>query len=248
MVGDVENLIMRPSPNASDRPTYCGIDSIVLHYTGMRTTEEALARLCSTRHEVSAHYLIDETGQIYQLVPEHKKAWHAGISSWRGKTGVNENSVGIEISNPGHEFGYIPFPHAQIEAVIRLCRNIMSRYVVPAYNVIGHSDVAPNRKQDPGELFPWRRLAEEGVGKWPSALNDFPRENEVIFFPYSTDDGVKDMQRRLREYGYFIRSDGFYGPKTESVVRAFKRHFVPHAVSVTWDEHSDYAIDALLEK
>ncbi|MET0156129.1 MAG: N-acetylmuramoyl-L-alanine amidase [Rickettsiales bacterium] len=239
------DVIYRPSPNVSDRPAGCAIDTIVLHYTGMKTAQDALDRLCASRYEVSAHYLADENGDVYALAPEYKKAWHAGISSWRGKSDVNENSVGIEIVNPGHEFGYRPFPDAQIASVIALCRDVMRRHAVPARNVVGHSDVAPNRKQDPGELFPWKTLAEEGVGEWPSALNRFPKENGILFFPYSSDPGVRDMQRRLREYGYFIRADGVYAKKTEAVVRAFKRRFVPHALSVTWDEHSEYALSAL---
>jgi N-acetylmuramoyl-L-alanine amidase len=241
------DYVSAPSPNVSDRPEGCVVDTLVLHYTGMVSAEAALARLCSPESEVSSHYLVDERGTVFSLVDEERKAWHAGVSCWRGRAGVNDSSIGVEIANPGHEHGYVPFPEEQTEAVVRLCLDILSRRpAVEPRNVVGHSDVAPNRKSDPGELFPWPALAQRGVGLWPKKLERFPESNRILLFPYRTDDEVKRMQERLRRYGYYIRADGNYGPKTEAVVRAFKRHFVRHAVSVSWDEHAEYALDALL--
>ncbi|MGB0749902.1 MAG: N-acetylmuramoyl-L-alanine amidase [Magnetospiraceae bacterium] len=160
----------RPSPNHGPRPEGTPIDMLVLHYTGMETAAAALNRLCDPAAEVSAHYMIQEDGAILQLVPEDRRAWHAGASFWRGHSDVNSRSIGIEIVNPGHEFGYRPFPEAQIAAVAALCGDLLSRHAIPARNVVGHSDVAPRRKQDPGELFPWQRLADAGIGLWPPAL------------------------------------------------------------------------------
>jgi N-acetylmuramoyl-L-alanine amidase len=160
-------IIPHPSPNQNARPG--GVDMLILHYTGMKTAAEALARLCDPAAEVSAHYMIDEDGTIYALVPEHRRAWHAGISYWRGRENLNDVSIGIEIVNPGHQWGYRPFPERQIDALAELCRAILSRHPIPPENVVGHSDVAPDRKQDPGELFPWRHLAAQGIGVWPAS-------------------------------------------------------------------------------
>jgi N-acetylmuramoyl-L-alanine amidase len=160
-------IIPHPSPNQNARPG--GVDMLILHYTGMKTAAEALARLCDPAAEVSAHYMIDEDGTIYALVPEHRRAWHAGVSYWRGRENLNDVSIGIEIVNPGHEWGYRPFPERQIDALAELCRAILSRHPIPPENVVGHSDVAPDRKQDPGELFPWRHLAAQGIGVWPAS-------------------------------------------------------------------------------
>ena len=156
-----------PSPNF-DRRGGVPVSILVLHYTGMQSGAEALARLCDSASKVSAHYVVEEDGGVYALVAEEHRAWHAGVSSWHGETRVNAASIGIEIVNPGHEFGYRPFPRVQVEAVIALCRDILSRHEIPARNVVGHSDVAPMRKEDPGELFPWAWLAAQGVGLWPS--------------------------------------------------------------------------------
>jgi N-acetylmuramoyl-L-alanine amidase len=166
--------IAAPSPNfdARTRPP----DMIVLHYTGMRTGEAALARLRDPAAKVSAHYLVEEDGRIFTLVAEERRAWHAGASFWRGERNVNGASIGIEIVNPGHEHGYRPFPDAQIEAVIDLVADIRSRWTIADERILGHSDVAPQRKEDPGELFPWRRLAEAGHGLWaaPAAAPGAP--------------------------------------------------------------------------
>lgn len=154
-----------PSPNFDERERT--IDMIVLHYTGMKTAEEALERLCDFEAQVSAHYLIDEDGTVYQMVDEEKRAWHAGVSSWNGVENVNHNSIGIELVNPGHEWGYREFTQAQYDALIPLCQAIKARYNIPDENIVGHEDVAPTRKQDPGELFDWELLAKNGLGNWP---------------------------------------------------------------------------------
>src|SRR4051794_13840859 len=155
-----------PSPNHGDRNKGRQPDMIVLHYTGMPDVEGALARLCSAGTEVSAHYVVFEDGRIVQCVPEARRAWHAGESMWAGKNDINSSSIGIEIINPGHQWGYADFPEPQIAAVIALCRDIVGRHAISAPRVLGHSDVAPARKQDPGEKFPWARLAAAGVGLW----------------------------------------------------------------------------------
>ena len=139
---------------------------VVLHYTGMKTGEEALARLCDAEAKVSSHYLVEEDGRIFRLVPEERRAWHAGKSFWRGDTDINSASIGIEIVNPGHEWGYRAFPDVQIDSVIALLSDIRERWEIPDGRILGHSDVAPSRKEDPGELFPWKRLAMAGHGLW----------------------------------------------------------------------------------
>ncbi len=215
----------RPSPNHDSRGGQA-VDMLVLHYTGMRTAEEALARLCDEQAKVSAHYMVDEEGEVYALVPEGMRAWHAGVSAWRGNTNINHRSIGIEIVNPGHEFGYRPFPNAQMEAVIRLCRGILLRHTIPACNVVGHSDVAPARKEDPGELFDWAWAAGEGVGLWPDG---------------GCRAGVARDAAALAEYGYDI-SD------LPKAVTAFQRHFRPNALTALWDSECASILADLLTK
>ena len=156
-----------PSPNWDERPPGQPVDLLVLHYTGMASGEAALERLCDPAAKVSAHYLIDEDGTVVALVPEAMRAWHAGRSAWAGRAGSTTRSVGIEIVNPGHEWGYRPFPAAQIAALVELGRGIMERWPIPAWSVVGHSDIAPDRKEDPGELFDWRAWRAAGIGVWP---------------------------------------------------------------------------------
>jgi N-acetylmuramoyl-L-alanine amidase len=160
----------RPSPNYGSRgepPNMRPINMLVLHYTGMQSAAAALDRLCDPEAKVSSHYLVDEDGAIWRLVPELQRAFHAGLSCWQGEPDLNHVSVGIEIVNPGHEWGYREFPEAQMAAVELLCRDILSRRRIPPYRVVGHSDIAPDRKSDPGELFDWPRLARAGIGLWP---------------------------------------------------------------------------------
>ena len=158
----------RPSPNHRVRPDGVAVDTLVLHYTGMTSAAAAIERLRDPVAAVSPPSGVDADAPIYLLVPHERRAAHAGISFWRGVSDLNDRSVGIEIVNPGHEWGYRPFPDIQIEAVAALARRVLERHPIPPRNVVGHSDVAPDRKQDPGELFPWRALAREGIGIWPA--------------------------------------------------------------------------------
>jgi N-acetylmuramoyl-L-alanine amidase len=160
----------RPSPNHGERgraPDLRPIDMLVLHYTGMQSAAAALDRLCDPLARVSAHYLVEEDGAIWRLVAEQRRAFHAGVSYWQGEVDLNRASVGVEIVNPGHEWGYRRFPAAQMAAVENLCRDILGRHPIPPYRVVGHSDIAPDRKSDPGELFDWPGLARAGIGLWP---------------------------------------------------------------------------------
>jgi N-acetylmuramoyl-L-alanine amidase len=166
-------IVLQNSPNCDARPFGTVVDKIILHYTGMPTMEEALERLCDNsaaaraRGRVSSHYMIDEDGTIYALVDERDRAWHAGVSYWQGQTNINDTSIGIELVNPGHEFGYRPFPRPQLEALAELTQSICKRNPIRPEYVLAHSDVAPGRKMDPGEKFNWRFLAARGVGLWP---------------------------------------------------------------------------------
>lgn len=158
---------VRHSPNHDARPDATPIDMLVLHYTGMRSCDEALERMCDPASKVGAHYLIDDDGRITELVPEDRRAWHAGEAFWRGSTDINARSIGIELVNPGHEFGLTPFPDAQMASVEKLALKVVHNYVISQPNIVGHSDIAPRRKCDPGELFDWPRLAAAGIGVWP---------------------------------------------------------------------------------
>lgn len=193
---------------------------ILLHYTGMATGEAAEHRLCSAESEVSAHYLVHEDGTIVQMVREKARAWHAGKSFWKGETDINSRSVGIEIVNPGHEFGYVPFPDAQIDAVIVLCRDIAARHRIPPQRVLAHSDVSPGRKVDPGELFPWARLAAMGVGHFvaPAPIADKACED------------LEAVRPMLADYGYGIAAASADDAATRTVVAAFQRHFRPERI------------------
>jgi N-acetylmuramoyl-L-alanine amidase len=160
----------RQSPNHGSRgepPNVRPINMLVLHYTGMQTAAAALDRLCDPAAQVSSHYLVEEDGAVWRLVPEERRAFHAGVSCWLGERDLNHVSIGVEIVNPGHEWGYREFPEAQMRAVEALCRDIIARRRIPPYRVVGHSDIAPDRKSDPGERFDWPRLARAGIGLWP---------------------------------------------------------------------------------
>ena len=213
------NLIEAPSPNFD--PRTAPPDTIVLHYTGMQTGEAAIERLCDPAARVSSHYVVEEDGRIFRLVPEERRAWHAGVSFWKGVRDINTASVGIEIVNPGHEFGYRPFPDAQIVSVIALVADIRTRWTVENDRIVGHSDVAPERKDDPGELFPWKRLAEAGHGLWvepPPAPGAPLSEGEE-----ST--GVFALQAGLTRLGYDCAPSGKFDAHTKAVVTAFQRHW-----------------------
>jgi N-acetylmuramoyl-L-alanine amidase len=217
----------RPSPNCDERPDGVPIDMLVLHYTGMPSAEAALARLTDPAAEVSAHWLIDEDGAIVALVPEAMRAWHAGVSFWRGAAGVNARSIGVELVNPGHEFGYRPFRERQMAALLELAADITARHRIPARNVVGHADVAPRRKMDPGELFDWRRLARAGVGLWPEEADDCIREPDPI--------------RGL------LAAIGYETEDLFATLKAFQRHFRPARVNGRLDFETARLIKGLAD-
>jgi N-acetylmuramoyl-L-alanine amidase len=235
-----------PSPNHDERKQGRAPDLILLHYTGMPTGEAALQRLCAPDSKVSSHYVVFEDGRIVQCVPEELRAWHAGVSSWAGETDINSCSIGIEIVNPGHEFGYSDFPLRQIAAVISLCKSIIARRgPISAERILGHSDVAPARKQDPGEKFPWDLLSESGIGHWvrPAQLN----LDGAAIKPGERSELVTRLQRALRGYGYGIEETGSYDDATQQVVTAFQRHFRPARVDGLADASTMLTLRALLE-
>jgi N-acetylmuramoyl-L-alanine amidase len=199
-----------PSPNHDERPEGQPVDVLVLHYTGMRSAAEAVALLrdAAAAKRVSAHYVVEEDGLIHLMVPEERRAWHAGISHWRGHEALNGRSIGIEVVNPGHEWGYRPFPALQMAAVAELCLGILKRHPIPARNVVAHSDIAPDRKQDPGELFDWEGLAGCGIGLWPSEAP-----------PAAPDTAPLPLLARI---GY--RTD----LPLPVLLTAFQRHWAPH--------------------
>jgi N-acetylmuramoyl-L-alanine amidase len=235
---------VRPSPNFDERQG--PLDIILLHYTGMQSSEAALERLCAADSKVSAHYVVFEDGRIVQCVPEAKRAWHAGVSYWAGETDINSRAIGIEIVNPGHEFGYSDFPLRQVAAVISLCKSIMARRgLFPADRVLAHSDVAPARKQDPGEKFPWALLNESGVGHWvrPAPAN---LEGQTLK-PGEHGEAVRRLQQALNSYGYEVEESGDYDEATRAVVTAFQRHFRPERVDGIADASTALTLRALIE-
>jgi N-acetylmuramoyl-L-alanine amidase len=200
---------------------------ILLHYTGMPNSGEALLRLCNPIAEVSSHYIVFEDGRVFQLVPEGRRAWHAGQGAWAGETDVNSASIGIEIANSGHDGGLPPYPDAQIEAVIALTSDIAGRWAIPPGRILGHSDVAPERKQDPGELFPWSRLHHAGLGHW---VEPAPIRDGRFFAEGDQGPPVEAMQAMFALYGYHLPVEGSFDARTTAVVTAFQRHFRPERV------------------
>jgi len=223
------------SPNFDERGE-SPVDVLVLHYTGMPEEEAALTRLCDPEAKVSSHYVVRENGEIVQLVAEDKRAWHAGVSRWREATDLNARSIGIEIVNPGHDGGCPPYPEVQIAAVVALSRDIAARWRIPRDRVLAHSDIAPLRKQDPGEWFPWDRLAAEGVGLWVEAAPF--RDEKFEASPRELDAFVE----ALATYGYGIALSDPCETK-QAVVAAFQRHFRPARVDGRVDRSS---IDTML--
>ena len=239
MVADVV-----PSPNCDERQGGPP-DMILLHYTGMKDGPSALTRLTTQDSKVSAHYVVFEDGRIVQCVPEAMRAWHAGVSVWAGEIDVNSRSIGIEIVNPGHDFGYPAFPLRQIAAVIALCKSILTRHRIPGDRILAHSDVAPNRKQDPGEKFPWELLSESHVGHWvrPAPLS---LEGPGLKLG-ETSEAVRRLQRQLQTYGYGIDDTGSYGEQTQIVVTAFQRHFRQERIDGIADASTLLTMRALME-
>ena len=234
---------VEPSPNFDERTGLARPDMIILHYTGMQFAHEAVHRLCDPKARVSSHYVVMDNGAILQLVPELKRAWHAGVSSWNGDTDINSRSIGIEIANPGHDFGYPEFPARQIAAVITLCRSILTRNIIRPENIVAHSDVAPARKQDPGEKFPWKRLGQSNIGLWvePVAITEGP-----VLQLKDTGDKVTELQKALTDYGYGIDINGTYDTVTQEVVIAFQRHFRPAKVDGITDTSTRETLRKLL--
>lgn len=236
------DVIPAPSPNFDARTAPPSI--LVLHYTGMQTGEEAIARLRDPEAKVSSHYVVEEDGRIFSLVAEERRAWHAGVSFWRGRRNVNGDSIGVEIVNPGHEFGYRAFPEAQVAAVIDLVADIRTRWTIEDRDIVGHADVAPARKEDPGELFPWKRLAEAGHGLWaeapaaPGAPIGEGEEGAAVFA----------LQAGFTRLGYDLPPSGRFDADTAAVVRAFQRHWRQERVDGMADGETRARLIALLRQ
>lgn len=243
----LETIKWLPSPNFDDRDKTVPIDMLVFHYTGMKTGAAAIERLCDPAVKVSAHYVVEEDGRIFSLIREDKRAWHAGLSFWRGARDINARSIGIEIVNPGHEFGYRPFPKVQIESVKSLAANVIARHAIPARNIVGHSDVAPARKEDPGEFFNWRDLAEGGIGLWPGDIAQMPVSYDTLAGG-AEGMAVRALQDALQEIGYEILPDGRFGKALTQVVRAFQRHWRPERVDGIADPETQARIYAVLSE
>lgn len=252
----------RRSPNFDARNG--AVRFVVLHYTGMQDAETALKRLCDPAPQagaypgpwqaadtppeqplsrVSAHYLVAGDGVTWELVPEAARAWHAGAGAWAGSTTLNDHSIGVEIVNGGHDFGLPPYPEAQIEAVIALLRAVLARHGLPPQAVIAHSDLAPARKQDPGEHFPWRRLAQAGVSIWPPAE---PQAGRLPIGAGAQGEPVAHLQRLLAQFGYALEASGRFDAHTELVVKAFQRRFLPERVDGVADGPVVQALSGLL--
>ncbi|RLQ88192.1 N-acetylmuramoyl-L-alanine amidase [Notoacmeibacter ruber] len=212
---------VRPSPNCGPRKLSGRPDILLLHYTGMATGDEAERWLCRPDSEVSCHYIVHEDGRIVQMVPEAMRAWHAGASCWEGEADVNSRSIGIEIVNGGHPANLPPYPDRQIDAVIALAQDIVERHAIKPSRVLGHSDVAPGRKIDPGEHFPWERLAESGIGLYEP---EGPR-GEILLRSGMRGQPVEAMQALLSLYGYDVANTGEYDDRTRTVVQAFQMHY-----------------------
>ncbi|MDP1619326.1 N-acetylmuramoyl-L-alanine amidase [Phenylobacterium sp.] len=234
------DIIPAPSPNFNERPG--PPDIVVMHYTGMESGEAAIARLRDPEAKVSSHYVVEEDGRIFTLVAEERRAWHAGVSFWKGERDINGRSIGIEIVNPGHEFGYRPFPDAQIAAVIALTADIRTRWMIADGDIIAHSDVAPARKIDPGELFPWKTLAQAGHGLWvePDPAPGAPLAEGA------EGAGVFAFQAGLTRLGYECPPSGQFDSATTTVVSAFQRHWRPHQVDGIADGETRARLIALL--
>lgn len=240
---DYEKALVRPSPNFGPRRGGMKPDAIVLHYTGMETGQAAEDWLCNPTSEVSAHYIVHEDGRIVQMVPEAARAWHAGKGSWQGVEDVNSFSIGIEIVNKGHAFGYPDFPAGQIAEVIALCRDIVRRYRILPQRVLAHSDTAPGRKVDPGEKFPWAILAREGIGHFVEPVES---AEGAALARGAEGDEVEALQAMLARYGYPIEPTGLFDISTEAVVSAFQRHFRPARVDGIADASTRQTLARLL--
>ena len=233
-------LRQSPSPNHDARPAGTPVDILLLHYTDMRSCEEAVERLRDPAARVSAHYCVGKDGTVHALVPEERRAWHAGLSYWAGARDINGRSIGIELDNPGHQFGYQRFSDAQMEALAELCTGILARHPIPAHRVLGHSDVAPARKIDPGELFEWRKLAAAGIGLWPDAT--------AFADPGPAEAGkpMAAVQSQLARFGYDVDVTGIADSRSRAALAAFQRHFHPCRISGEADGGTRRMLSALI--
>jgi len=236
---------LHASPNIEPRRAGAHPSILLLHYTGMMDADLAIDWLSRPEAKVSCHYVIDDAGRITQMVAEDQRAWHAGQSHWAGESDINSASIGIEIHNPGHALGYPDFLPAQIDAIIALSRDIVQRHRISPQRVLAHSDVAPHRKIDPGEKFPWDRLAAAGIGHWvpPEPIVGTATEN----VPLSDPVGIRAVQSRLRAYGYDLDVSGIADERTRIVVAAFQRHFRPVRVDGRLDGSTLATLDRLCE-
>ena len=234
---------LHSSPNFEPRRGVGQPDMLLLHYTGLKSCAKAIDWLSRPESKVSCHYVVDEAGYITQMVAEDQRAWHAGVAAWAEETDINSASVGIEIHNPGHELGYPEFPEAQLAALEALCAEIMARHGIRPERVLAHSDVAPKRKKDPGEKFPWARLARKGIGHWvtPEAVN----RADPGMARDAAGPQVSDVQTLLAGYGYGIEATGGFDPLTEFVVTAFQRHFRPERVDGRIDQSTITTLERL---
>lgn len=216
-------IVERSSPNHGPRRADAAVDILLLHYTDMTRAADAVDRLCDPAAQVSAHYVVGEDGTVWRLVPESERAWHAGVAWWAGDGDVNSRSIGIEISNPGHSHGYRPFPEPQMAALESLCQGILARHPIPPHRVLGHSDVSPGRKIDPGHLFNWRRLARAGIGLWPEAA--------------AADLSPEERVEALAAIGYRTEGRDPGHPTNRSALFAFRRHWCPGTLKRQFDSH-----------
>ena len=243
MAPDFPDCRVHPSPNFGDRSADLALDMLILHYTGMPNGQGAESWLTNPASQVSSHYLVHESGEIVQMVIEEKRAWHAGKSCWSGLSDLNSASIGIEIVNPGHEFGYRAFPGQQITAVIALCQDILRRRTISPQRVLAHSDIAPARKEDPGELFPWAQLHAHGIGHW---VPESSRAGGQFLTVGDRGDSVAAFQGLLALYGYCIDPSGEFDEQTRLVTVAFQRHFRPSRVDGIADIGTIDTLHALL--
>jgi N-acetylmuramoyl-L-alanine amidase len=235
---------LKASPNVEERRNVGRPSILLLHYTGVPTMAKAVDWLTHAGSKVSCHYAIDEAGWIVQMVPEALRAWHAGEAFWAGESDINSASIGIEIHNPGHELGYRDFPEAQLHAVEALCRDIVARHGIRPERVLAHSDVAPTRKKDPGEKFPWARLAHAGIGHWVAPEPVVAAEPGLGVG--AAGPLVAKVQSLLLRYGYGIEPTGVVDARTEFVVTAFQRHFRPERVDGRLDQSTIGTLERLL--
>lgn len=228
------NIVQSPSPNFDDRTL--PISMLVLHYTGMESGAAALSHMCNASSKVSAHYMVEEGGDVFQLVDEKHRAWHAGVSSWGGEMNINSASIGVEIVNGGHDYGLPDYTKTQIPAVVELCQGILTRHNIDPMNIIAHSDIAPARKQDPGEKFPWVVLAKQGIGYWPEGT--ITEDKRVLFEQNERGRGISVIQSGLAYIGYGIEITGVLDEPTRMVMTALQRRYRPDLIDGNIDVQS----------